>query len=48
MPLLSSTQLVLLGILGEYVGRIYFGVSDKPQSVIRATFRSSDKTALSP
>lgn len=48
MPLLSGTQLVLLGILGEYVGRIYLGVSDKPQSVIRATFQSSDKAGLSP
>ncbi|MEY2564641.1 MAG: hypothetical protein QOH88_2834 [Verrucomicrobiota bacterium] len=41
MLLLSGTQLVLLGILGEYVGRIYLGVSEKPQSVIRATYRSS-------
>ena len=47
MLLLSGTQLVLLGILGEYVGRIYLGVSDKPQSVIRATFRSSDTAGLS-
>jgi glycosyltransferase involved in cell wall biosynthesis len=44
MLLLSGTQLVLLGILGEYVGRIYLGVSDKPQSVIRSTYRSSDHT----
>jgi len=42
MLLLSGTQLVLLGILGEYVGRIYLGVSEKPQSVIRATYRSSE------
>jgi hypothetical protein len=48
MLLLSGTQLVLLGILGEYVGRIYLGVSDKPQSVIRATFRSSGTAGLSP
>jgi glycosyltransferase involved in cell wall biosynthesis len=48
MLLLSGTQLVLLGILGEYVGRIYLGVSDKPQSVIRATFRSSDTAGLRP
>ncbi len=48
MLLLSGTQLVLLGILGEYVGRIYLGVSDKPQSVIRATFRSSEKASSSP
>ena len=44
--LLSGTQLLLLGILGEYVGRIYLGVSDKPQSVVRATFRSPDKAGI--
>jgi glycosyltransferase involved in cell wall biosynthesis len=44
--LLSGMQLLLLGILGEYVGRIYLGVSDKPQSVVRATFRSPDKARI--
>jgi glycosyltransferase involved in cell wall biosynthesis len=39
--LLSGMQLLLLGILGEYVGRIYLGISDKPQSVVRAKFTSS-------
>ena len=38
--LLSGTQLLLLGILGEYVGRIYLGVSEKPQSVVREEVRS--------
>jgi glycosyltransferase involved in cell wall biosynthesis len=41
--LLSGTQLLLLGIMGEYVGRIYLGISDKPQSVVRAKFTSSGK-----
>lgn len=40
MLLLSGTQLLLLGILGEYVGRIYLGVSEKPQSVVREKIRS--------
>jgi undecaprenyl-phosphate 4-deoxy-4-formamido-L-arabinose transferase len=40
-------QLTLLGILGEYVGRIYLGVSDKPQSVVRNVVRSSDATSHS-
>ena len=31
----SGTQLLLLGIVGEYIGRIYLRVSDKPQSVVR-------------
>jgi len=43
--LLSGTQLLLLGIMGEYVGRIYLGISDKPQSVVRAKFTSSGTEA---
>jgi undecaprenyl-phosphate 4-deoxy-4-formamido-L-arabinose transferase len=39
--LLSGIQLLLLGILGEYVGRIYLGISEKPQSVIREQISSS-------
>jgi undecaprenyl-phosphate 4-deoxy-4-formamido-L-arabinose transferase len=41
MLLLSGTQLLLLGILGEYVGRIYLGISEKPQSVVREQVRST-------
>jgi undecaprenyl-phosphate 4-deoxy-4-formamido-L-arabinose transferase len=41
MLLLSGTQLLLLGILGEYVGRIYLGISEKPQSVVRKQVRSA-------
>jgi glycosyltransferase involved in cell wall biosynthesis len=41
--LLSGTQLLLLGIMGEYVGRIYLGMSAKPQSVVRAKFTSPGK-----
>jgi undecaprenyl-phosphate 4-deoxy-4-formamido-L-arabinose transferase len=41
MLLLSGTQLLLLGIMGEYVGRIYLGVSEKPQSVVRERVTSS-------
>ncbi len=41
MLLLSGTQLLLLGILGEYVGRIYLGISEKPQSVVREQIRST-------
>jgi glycosyltransferase involved in cell wall biosynthesis len=37
---LSGAQLLLLGILGEYVGRIYLGISEKPQSVVREQVRS--------
>jgi glycosyltransferase involved in cell wall biosynthesis len=45
MLLLSGTQLLLLGILGEYVGRIYLGVSEKPQSVIRERISSPSSGA---
>jgi undecaprenyl-phosphate 4-deoxy-4-formamido-L-arabinose transferase len=30
----SGTQLLLLGVVGEYVGRTYLRVSEKPQSVV--------------
>ena len=46
--LLSGTQLLLLGIMGEYVGRIYLGISDKPQSVVRATSRSTERAGINP
>jgi undecaprenyl-phosphate 4-deoxy-4-formamido-L-arabinose transferase len=46
--LLSGMQLLLLGIMGEYVGRVYLGISDKPQSVVRATFTSTGKTESRP
>ena len=39
--LLSGIQLLLLGIMGEYVGRIYLGISHKPQSVVRSKVTSS-------
>ncbi|MEY2483313.1 MAG: hypothetical protein QOK24_1841 [Verrucomicrobiota bacterium] len=47
MLLLSGTQLLLLGILGEYVGRIYLGISEKPQSVVRERITSpKDRDAV--
>jgi undecaprenyl-phosphate 4-deoxy-4-formamido-L-arabinose transferase len=38
--LLSGVQLVILGVVGEYLGRLYLTVSKKPQSVIREVRRS--------
>jgi glycosyltransferase involved in cell wall biosynthesis len=38
--LLSGVQLVILGIVGEYLGRLYLTASGKPQSVIREVRRS--------
>lgn len=31
----SGTQLVLLGLIGEYIGRMFLTVSQRPQSVVR-------------
>jgi hypothetical protein len=41
-------QLLLLGILGEYVGRIYLGISEKPQSVVRETVSSASDAGGEP
>ena len=38
--LLSGVQLVILGIVGEYLGRLYLTANGKPQSVIREVLRS--------
>jgi glycosyltransferase involved in cell wall biosynthesis len=46
--LLSGVQLMLLGVLGEYLGRLYLTVNGKPQAIVRevvrspATLRSAD------
>ena len=31
----SATQLVMLGLIGEYVGRMFLTVNQRPQSVVR-------------
>jgi undecaprenyl-phosphate 4-deoxy-4-formamido-L-arabinose transferase len=36
VSLFSGSQLLILGVIGEYVGRSYMTVSGKPQSLIRA------------
>ncbi len=38
--LLSGVQLVILGIVGEYLGRMYLTANKKPQSVIRSVTRA--------
>ena len=38
--LLSGVQLMILGIVGEYLGRLYLTANGKPQSVIREVRRS--------
>jgi len=35
-----GVQLVILGIVGEYLGRLYLTANRKPQSVIRTVTRA--------
>jgi glycosyltransferase involved in cell wall biosynthesis len=37
----SGTQLVMLGLIGEYLGRMFLIVNQRPQSVVRETVASS-------
>ena len=37
--LLSGVQLMILGIIGEYLGRMYLTANRKPQSVVKAVVR---------
>ena len=39
-PMAEPTVLVILGIVGEYLGRLYLTANGKPQSVIREVRRS--------
>lgn len=40
MLIFSGTQLVLLGLIGEYIGRMFLAVNQRPQSVVREVRRS--------
>jgi hypothetical protein len=37
----SGAQLVMLGLIGEYVGRMFLTVNQRPQAVVREVTRSS-------
>jgi len=37
----SGTQLVMLGLIGEYLGRIFLAINQRPQSIIRAVSSSA-------
>jgi undecaprenyl-phosphate 4-deoxy-4-formamido-L-arabinose transferase len=37
----SGTQLVLLGLIGEYIGRMFLTVNQRPQAVVREVVRSA-------
>lgn len=36
----SGTQLVLLGVIGEYIGRMFLTVNQRPQAVVREVVRT--------
>jgi undecaprenyl-phosphate 4-deoxy-4-formamido-L-arabinose transferase len=46
--LLSGVQLVILGIVGEYLGRLYLTANGKPQSVVRSVFKAEPNFAEPP
>jgi glycosyltransferase involved in cell wall biosynthesis len=41
----SGTQLVLLGLIGEYIGRTFLTVNQRPQSVVREVFTTASPAA---
>ncbi len=41
----SGTQLVLLGLIGEYIGRMFLAVNQRPQSIVREVLTSERGTA---
>ena len=37
----SGTQLVMLGLIGEYLGRMFLAVNQRPQAVVREVIAPS-------
>ncbi|MBM3601038.1 MAG: glycosyltransferase family 2 protein [Alphaproteobacteria bacterium] len=46
--LVSGVQLVIVGLVGEYLGRLYLTVNRKPQTIVREVFRSEDAIRSAP
>jgi undecaprenyl-phosphate 4-deoxy-4-formamido-L-arabinose transferase len=48
--LLSGVQLLILGIVGEYLGRLYLTANRKPQSVVKSVVHAepADRIAAPP
>jgi hypothetical protein len=40
----SGTQLVILGVIGEYIGRMFITINQRPQSVVRSVECSDQHT----
>lgn len=45
LAVFSGAQLLMLGIIGEYVGRAFLTVSGKPQSLVRTVIQHETQTA---
>lgn len=45
--IVSGAQLILLGVMGEYVGRTYLTLSARPQSLVRSIVRSDAALSVS-
>ncbi len=46
--LLLGVQLIMLGLIGEYLGRLYLTVNRKPQSVVRSVTRAEPAERTQP
>ena len=44
--LLSGVQLMILGMIGEYLGRLYLTTNRKPQAIVRAVHRNEASRAV--
>ncbi len=40
----SGTQLVMLGVIGEYIGRMFLTINQRPQAVVREVSRGGAAT----
>lgn len=41
----SGTQLMLLGLIGEYIGRMFLAVNQRPQSIVREVVSSEGRSS---
>ena len=46
ISIFSGSQLFILGLLGEYVGRAYMTLAGKPQSLVRTVIEHEMRTPL--
>jgi undecaprenyl-phosphate 4-deoxy-4-formamido-L-arabinose transferase len=42
----SGTQLVMLGLIGEYLGRMFLAINQRPQAIVRAVMLSVEASGL--